>query len=82
MKKLLNLLGIDYGKLIIGHGEHLIFIETCKPQKKIWVHSTEKIVDGCCQIPISLVGTKLTADGVIFKINVMSEKLVINWLAW
>lgn len=74
-------LGFDFGIFTLNHGEHEIFVPTKIHPNSVWVKTQDIGSEACCQHTVNEVGYKTSCNGIKFKINVQSEKVIIEWFA-
>jgi hypothetical protein len=74
-------LGFDFGVFTLNHGKHEIFVPTKIHPNSVWVKTQDIGNEACCQNTINEIGYATCCNGIAFKINVQSEKVIIKWFA-
>lgn len=77
-----RLLGFDSGSFYLTHGKHEVFVPTRIFPDQVWVRIQDSLIDGCCQVPKTQVSYTTKCHGVLFEINVETEKCLISWHAY
>lgn len=74
-------LGFDFGVFTVIHGTHEIFVPTKIHPNSVWVKVQDIGSEACCQHTVNEVGYTTCCKGITFKINVESDKAIIEWFA-
>jgi len=74
-------LGYDSGSFHLHHGTHDLFVPTRIQPHSIWVKCTGKGHDGCGQNPQNWVCYQAQEDGILFYIEVNTQKCHVEWFA-
>lgn len=76
-----RLLGFDSGSFTINHGIHELFIPTKIRPNSVWVRLHHHGHDGCCQIPLNEISYVLKHHGILFTLDIETEKCTVEWFA-
>lgn len=74
-------LGFDFGVFTLSHGSHTIFVPTKISVTSVWTKVLDIGTDGCGQCPINEVGYQIHDKGISFKVDINTDKAVIEWFA-
>jgi hypothetical protein len=79
---LAELLGVDWGEILLKNGRHCIFIKTeCHPTS-VWFSVKGHGHHSCCQNPLNFVAYTLSCNGVHFYTDIQSDYAEIKWFSW
>lgn len=74
-------LGYDSGHFHLYQGKHEVYIPTNISPAKVWVRCISHGTDGCGQIPMNWVSYQLMDRGILFNVDVKTNKCTIQWFA-
>jgi hypothetical protein len=74
-------LGFDFGVFTLNHGTHSLFVPTKIVATSVWTKVLDIGTDGCGQFPINEIGYHIHNGGITFKIDIKTDKAVIEWFA-
>lgn len=75
-------LGFDFGVFTLNHGTHEIYVPTKIHPNSVWVKVKDIGSEACCQAHnVNEVGYTTCCHGITFKVNVTTEKAIIEWFA-